>query len=42
MMNVSAELGPIPERFIAATDVGLANEAAAIGRKLEEGSENGR
>ena len=42
MMNVAAEIGPIPERYIAATDVGLANEAAAIGRKLEEGSENGR
>ena len=42
MMNVSAEIGPIPERFIAATGVGLANEAAAIGRTLEEGGENVR
>jgi sodium/proline symporter len=41
MMNVTAEVGPIPERFLGATDVGLANEAAAIGRKLEEGGENG-
>jgi sodium/proline symporter len=41
MMDVSAEVGPIPERYLPATDVGLANEAAAIGRKLEEGRENG-
>ncbi len=42
MMNVSAKVGPIPEHYLAATDVGLANEAAAIGRKLEEGGENVR
>jgi hypothetical protein len=41
MMNVAAEVGPIPERYLATTDAGLANEAAAIGRKLDEGGENG-
>ncbi len=41
MMNVAAEVGPIPERYLATTDPGLANEAAAIGRKLDEGAENG-
>ncbi len=41
MMNVAAEIGPIPERYLPATDAGLANEAAAIGRKLDEGGENG-
>ena len=41
MMSVSAEVGPIPQQYLATTDVGLANEAAAIGRKLEEGGENG-
>ena len=37
MMNVAAEVGPIPERYLATADAGLANEAAAIGRKLDEG-----
>ena len=41
MMNVAAEVGPIPERYLATADAGLANEAAAIGRKLDEGGENG-
>ena len=41
MMNVTEEIGPIPERYLATTDAGLANEAAAIGRKLDEGGENG-
>jgi sodium/proline symporter len=37
MMHASAQVGPIPERYLAATDAGIANEAAAIGRKLQEG-----
>jgi sodium/proline symporter len=37
MMHASAQVGPIPERYLAATDTGIANEAAAIGRKLQEG-----
>ncbi len=37
MMHASAQIGPLPERYLAATDVGIANEAAAIGRKLQEG-----
>ena len=41
MMNTSAEVGPIPEQYLVATDAGIANEAAAIDRKLEEGGENG-
>lgn len=41
MMNASAEIGPIPERYLHATDAGLANEAAVIGRQLGEGGDNG-
>ena len=37
MMHASAQVGPIPERYLAATDAGIANEAAAIGKKLQEG-----
>jgi Na+/proline symporter len=40
-MNVSSQVGPIPQRFLAATDFALANEAAAIGKALEEDGQNG-
>ena len=39
MMHAAAQVGPIPERYLAATDAGIANEAAAIGRKLQEGED---
>ena len=40
-MNVSAQVGPIPARYLDATEFGLANEAAAIANGLEEGGHNG-
>lgn len=40
-MNVAARIGPIPERYLGTTEFGLANEAAAIGKALEEGGSDG-
>jgi sodium/proline symporter len=39
-MNVAAHVGPIPERFLAASGFDIANEAAAIGRAIEENGNN--
>lgn len=35
-MDVAAKVGPIPERFFAASDFALAGEAASIGKALDE------
>jgi sodium/proline symporter len=40
-MNVASQVGPIPERFFAATDFDLANEAAAVSKAIEEGGQDG-
>jgi sodium/proline symporter len=40
-MNVAAQLGRVPERFHAATEIGLANEAAAVGKVIEADQQNG-
>jgi sodium/proline symporter len=40
-MNVAAHVGPIPERFLTASEFGLANEAAAISDALGNGERNG-
>jgi hypothetical protein len=39
-MNVSSQVGPIPERFLAATEFELANEAAAVSKAIEEGGQD--
>ena len=40
-MNVAAHLGPIPERYLAGTEFGFANEAATISKALADGEHNG-
>ena len=40
-MNVAAHLGPIPERHLAGTEFGFANEAATIRKALADGEQNG-
>jgi hypothetical protein len=40
-MSVSSQVGPIPERFLAATEFDLANEAAAVSRAIEDDGQNG-
>jgi sodium/proline symporter len=39
-MNVAGDIGPIPERYLAATEFSLAGEAAAISKALGEDSRN--
>ena len=39
-MDVASRVGPIPDRYLAATEFELANEAAAVGRALEEGRDD--
>ena len=34
-MQVTTTVGPIPKRFLTATEFGLTQEAAAIGKALE-------
>jgi len=41
MMDTAAVVGPIPEQYQASSDMGLANEAAAIGRHMQEDGDNG-
>jgi sodium/proline symporter len=41
MMDTAAVVGPIPEQYQASNDMGLANEAAAIGRHMQEGNDDG-
>jgi sodium/proline symporter len=39
-MDVAAHLGPIPERYLAGTEFGFANEAVEIGKALADGEQN--
>jgi hypothetical protein len=40
-MQVTTTVGPIPRRFLTATEFGLTQEAAAIGKVLEEDERDG-
>ncbi len=39
-MDVSSQVGPIPGRFLSATEFDLTNEAAAVARAIEEDGQN--
>ena len=40
-MQVTTTVGPIPKRFLSATEFGLTQEAAAISKVLEGDSQDG-